>query len=223
MGDHRQLFTNLIKDVEGHREDVYSDSKGNPTIGTGMNLNDPDIQGLLQVSNIDPEEVKSGRRKLASEELSDLHNKYMDKREQLIKSKFGPDLYETLKPNEKAAILSLGYQSLNNLGPKLTGYIANNDPLNAAKEMLLNTNKDRDPGILSRRLKEAEMYAGPLDFSSTFKIMTPEEKSSLKNIMENTSNENTRQELLKKYSPYIGDIQSQNFQRLFQPVLPKGK
>lgn len=214
--DYRQYFDPLIKDVEGHSNDVYSDSKGKSTVGTGLNLDDGTVQGLMKMRGYDPAEVKAGTRNIASEDLSGIHDAYINDREKLVSGKMGPDLYNTLQPHEKAAMMSMGYQSLNNLGPALTGAISGNDKIAAIREMVLNTNKDQDPGVLSRRMKEAELYGGPLDFASAFKVMSPEEKQKLSKIIEKTQNENTRKELQDKYGPYLNTgPEPQQFLKLF--------
>lgn len=201
--EYRKLFDPLIKDVEGFDKDPYMDQNNNATVGTGLNLEDPDVQGLMNLRNINPEEVKSGQRKLASEELDDIHNSYLDKREKLVRDKLGGDLYDTLQPHEKASIMSMGYQSLNNIGPNLTQSIAGGDKIGAIREMILNTNKDKDPGIAVRRFKEAETYGGPLDFGLSFKTLEPEQKQQLLDMIGKIKNENTRAEVLKKYGPYL--------------------
>ena len=216
MGEYRKYFDPLIKSVEGHSDEAYDDSNGNPTIGPGMNLNDPTIQGLMSVRGIDHNEVRSGLRTVASEDLDGIHNDYLGSREKLVRDKFGGDLYDTLQPNEKAAIMSLGYQSLNNIGPGLTGHIASGDKPNVVREMLLNTNAKKDPGILSRRLQEAQTYdQDPVSFGSAFKIMSDEEKQQLAEILGKTKNEHTRKELMDKYGSYLGTTQpKQEFAKL---------
>lgn len=221
MSDHLKMFQNLIKDVEGFEPRVYKDTKQNPTIGSGLNLNDPTVQGLMHLRGIDPHQVSSGQMHVDPKQLEEIHNAYIQKREPLIKSKFGEDLYDTLSPNEKAAVLSLGYQSLNNLGPNLIGRIAEGDKIGAIREMLLGTNKDKDPGIMSRRLKEAELFGGPMDFAGSFKTMNTEEKKKILDTINKTKNENTRSELMAKYAPYMQEMQQQSsFQKLFKPELP---
>lgn len=217
MGDHIGLSKNLIKDVEGFNPNVYKDSEGNPTIGAGLKLTDPDVRGIMNLKGIDPDEVISGNRKMSEHELEDIHTSYLPKREALIKNRIDGDLYESLPPHQKAAILSMGYQSLNNLGPKLMGRVADSDAIGAMREMILGTNKQRDPGILRRRFKEAEMYGGPSDFSQTFQTFTPEEKANLKYILDDIENPHTKKELMDKYLPYIEGTPQQNFQKLFQP------
>lgn len=214
MSDYRSYFDPLIKKVEGESQDTYLDSKGNHTVGTGLNLNDETVQGLMNIRGIDPEQVRSGERKLASEELNDIHNQYLDKREALVRDKVGKDLYDTLKPHEKAAVMSMGYQSLNNLGPVLTGRMATDDKIGAMREMILNTNADKDPGILRRRLEEAELYGGPLEFTSTFKTMSPEEKQGLLGIIDKLQNENVKQEMMNKYGSYLNEAKPTQFNKL---------
>lgn len=222
MPEFKKLFNNLIKSVEGHKEDPYMDSKGNPTIGTGLNLNDQDVQNLMSARGINPEEVKTGQRKLASEELDDIHNTYVSGREKLVRDKIGGDVYDQLKANQKAALNSMGYQSLNNIGPNLTGYVASDDPIGAIREMILNTNKDGDAGILKRRLEEAEMYGGPLDFASSFKTMTPEEKAMVRDTLNKIQNEHSRTEVMNKYGSYLNDgSQPQQFNKLQQLLKTK--
>lgn len=221
MPDYRSLLNPLIKTVEGHQEDPYQDHKGNTTVGTGLNLEDADVQGLMKIRNIDPEEVKSGTRKLASDELDDIHNSYLDKREGLVRSKMGPDMFDMLQPNEKAAVMSMGYQSLNNLGPNFNSALAAGDKIGAMREMILNTNQDKSPGILARRLKEAELYGGPLDFTSTFKTFSPEEKQQVRSIIESTKNEHTKKELLDKYGSYLGEPDKLQFNKLQEMLKPK--
>lgn len=214
MPDYSQFFDPLIKNVEGYKDTPYDDHNGNPTVGTGLNLDDEDVQHLMKIRNINPDEVKNGTRKLASEEMGDIQNSYMDKREKMVRDKMGNDLFDTLQPHEKAAVMSMGYQSLNNLGPNLNQAIAGGDKIGAMREMILNTNKEQDPGILRRRLQEAETYGGPLDFNSTFKTFTPEEKTAVTSMINKLKNENVKQEMLNKYGSYLGQSQPQAFDKI---------
>lgn len=217
MSDYRKYFDPLIKNVEGHKEDVYKDHNGNHTVGTGLNLGDHDVQNLMKIRGIDPEEVKSGTRKLASVEMDDLQNAYLGKREGLVRDKLGKDLYDILPPHKKAAVMSMGYQSLNNIGPNLTQSIAGDDPIGTIREMLLNSNKEQDPGILSRRMQEAQTFSGdPVTFSSAFKAMTYAEKQKLNDILNKAQNENVRAELMQKYGSYLSnEPEKPQFNKLF--------
>ncbi len=207
---YKDLLSQHLKINEGVSDTPYTDQKGNPTVGVGMNLNDPDVRGLLKMRGIEPEEVTLGTRKLDDEESSQIHDSIVSNKEKALRSNIGSDLFESLKPNEQAAIMSMGYQSQNNIGPNLKGYLANSDKINAIKEMVLNTNKDNDPGIALRRLREGELFGGPVDFSSTFKIMSNEEKRKLMDTINSIGNENTKAEALKRYSSYLQDKPQMN-------------
>jgi GH24 family phage-related lysozyme (muramidase) len=182
----------------------YEDSKGVPTVGHGFNLDDEENQGIMKMHGIDPAEVKAGKRGLASEETEAIRDSILARKEQLVRGKMGSDFFDLLPPNKKAALMSMGYQSLNNLGPNLRNRMAQGDEIGAIREMILNTNADADPGILKRRLKEAELYGGPLDFSGTFKTLSSEEKQKIVEIINKTQNEHTKKELIEKYGPYLG-------------------
>lgn len=220
MSDFKSLFNPLIKDVEGFREEPYEDINKNLTIGAGLNLNDEDVRGLMNLRGHDPEMVKAGQLRLSPQELDEIQDAYVQKREPLVRERLGRDLYETLQPHEKAAIMSMGYQSLNNIGPNLTGRIAEGDKIGAMREMILNTNKQKEPGILVRRLKEAELYGGPLDFTQTFQTMNEHEKRQVRELLNAIENENTRKEVLQKYGSYVGETQPTQFNKLMKLLKP---
>lgn len=204
MSDYKNLLNPLLHEVEGSRSETYLDHKGIPTAGHGFNLNDEENQGIMRLHGIDPEEVKAGRRSLASEESDKIRDAILNRKERLVKAKVGDEYFDQLTPNKKATLMSLGYQSLNNLGPNLRQRMADGDDIGAMRELILNTNADEDPGILKRRLKEAELYGGPVDFSQTFQTMNSAEKEKLRNIIAKVQNEHTKKELMDKYGSYLG-------------------
>lgn len=204
MSDYKSLLNPLLQQVEGHSDDSYTDSKGIPTAGYGFNLDDEENQGIMKMHGVDANEVKSGKRAIATDESQAIQDSILNRKEELVRGRMGSDFFDTLTPNKKAALMSMGYQSLNNIGPNLRGRMAEGDEIGALREMILNTNADKDPGILSRRLKEAELYGGPIDFSGAFKTMNNQEKQQLIDIINKTQNENTKKELLDKYGSYLG-------------------
>lgn len=214
MPEYKKLFKPLIEAVEGRTNKVHRDINSVPTAGVGFNLQDADIQGIMGANNIDHNEVAAGNRDLSDPEIDAIQDSYMDKREPLVRNQIGGDMYDLLQPHEKAAVMSMGYQSLNNLGPSLKGYLSSGDKIGALREVMLNTNKQKDPGILVRRLKEAELMGGPLDFSSTFKTMSDQEKKDMLEMLNQIKNENTRQEVLEKYAPYLQGPPSNRFSKL---------
>lgn len=204
MSEYKNLLNPLLEDIEGNVPDVYQDSKGVPSAGIGFNLDDKETQGIMKLHGVDPEEIRSQKRSLASDETAAIKDSILNRKEELVKSRMGSDLFDLLPDNKKAALMSMGYQSLNNLGPNLRQHISEGDEIGALREMILNTNADEDPGILKRRLREAELYGGPVDFSGAFKTMSPEEKKKLNSIIEKVQNEHTKKELIDRYGSYLG-------------------
>lgn len=221
MSDYKNLLKPFLKDVEGYEEEPYLDSKGNPTIGAGLNLKDPEVRGLFELRDYNPDEIIDRKRLPSSEILDEVKDSYLDRRQDLVKSKVGPDLYEMLPANKKAALMSLGYQSLNNIGPSLTGHLASDDTIGAIREMMLRTNKDQDPGTMVRRLKEAELYGGPVDFSSTFKTLTPEERKSVLDTLDRIENPHTKAQVLEKYKAYLDSNNNPKFNKLNKLLTPE--
>lgn len=210
---YRDKFNQLIKDVEGVREDAYTDTVGKPTVGVGFNLEDPDVRGIMSLGGIDPDAVARGERSLAPDEISQIKQSYFQKREPMIRNQVGGDLYDNLDDNKKASILSMGYQSLNNIGPNLRKHIAGDDNIGAIREIVLNTNKMKDPGIQTRRLKEAEMFGGE-QFPQAFETFSDEEKKQVLDILSQIQNEHTKKEMLDKYNQFLTAPQPNRFDLL---------
>lgn len=204
MSDYKELLNPLLQDVEGSSSDAYQDHNGNPTVGSGFNLNDQENQAILKTHGIDPEAVKSGQRSLSPDESQQIQDAILARKERLVRGKVGSDLFDTLTPEKKATLMSLGYQSLNNIGPHLQGYVANDDDIGALRELILKTNKEQDPGILARRMKEAQLYGGKENFQNVFMTLSPEEKQMLAGIINKTQNENTRKQLVDSYGQQLG-------------------
>lgn len=221
MSDYKNLLKPFLRDVEGYREEPYLDSAGNPTIGAGLNLKDPDVRGLFQLRDYNPDEIIEKKRLPPPEIIDEVKDSYLNRREDLVRNKIGSDLYETLPANKKAALMSLGYQSLNNLGPSLTGHLASDDSINAIREMVLKTNKAQDPGTLVRRLKEAELYGGPVDFSSSFKTFSPDERKQVLDMLDKIENPHTKAEVLEKYKNYLQENNSPKFNKLNKLLAPE--
>lgn len=197
-----QKFVDLITEVEGNREDVYLDSMGNPTAGVGFNLQDPDMRSSMFSEGVDPDEVAGGTRSLQPEEISRIKQTYYTKREPLVKNAVGSDLYDLQDDNKRAALMSLGYQSLNNIGPNLRSYISQDDDIGAIREIILNTNKHKDPGTLVRRLKEAQVY-NPEKFASAFQTFNDQEKKFVLDLLNQIKNEHTKKAVLEQYGNYL--------------------
>jgi GH24 family phage-related lysozyme (muramidase) len=94
------------KQFEGYRDRIYKDTKGNPTIGYGFNLNDKNMRSM-----IDPA-VIAGVRPLAKEEADKI---FLARYNQAAKDAFaylGKDMLK-LDPERQAIIVDMAY----NMGP----------------------------------------------------------------------------------------------------------
>lgn len=197
------MFDPLIKDVEGYSNSVIDDGKGNPTVGNGINLNDEGNRALLSLHGYDPEKITAGEQDIDPDTINNIHNSIVRNKESQVRNKIGSDLFDTMKPHEQAAVMSLGYNSMDLLGPQMTEKLASGDRSAAAKEMILNSNKNNEPGVLRRRLKEAELYADPVGFAQTMKTLSPEERQQVTDIINNLQNDQLKQEMIQKYGSYL--------------------
>lgn len=198
--DYKNQLKTHLKDVEGFSEKIYKDSKGNDTIGYGFNLDAPDVAGYMQMNGYDRERLD--REGLPVEAADQLKDFVIGKEEDKLKKRL-PDVYDNLPSNEKAAVMSLFYNSPNLIGPDMTGYLANGDKLNAAKEILTKSNKNKDIGTGFRRMKEAEMFSGADQIENVFKILSPEERVELQKMVESSDNENVKRDVINRYGKYL--------------------
>lgn len=211
MDNIKKRLIPSLKEQEGYRESVYSDTEGIPTIGSGVNLKDEENRGYLSMYGKDPAKLESGEDTI-DEELNDrLLNNIVDRKLELSRNKLSPELWDTLNEDQQTVIGGLGYQSLNNIGPNLTNAIMNNDIPSSVYEIVANTNKSQSPGIQYRRLKQGQDFAG----ESFWDILSSFDRDTRNKILENLNkieNEHTRKEALENYSPYLKE---QIFKKLF--------
>lgn len=215
---YKSQLDKLIKGHEQFRDSVYQDSDNNPTIGYGTNLNSPEVPEIMRLHDIDYDQVKLGNRKLSEEEANKIKDAQITDKERYFNKMLGERVPASSELNDtkKAALMSMYYNSPKLFGPNMVQHLNNNDDINVIKEMLLRSNKDKKPGVLKRRLDEAEVYGGPQDFANTFKVMDNNEKRELIDILHRTENEQLKQELLKKYMPYLMP-QKPVLKKLFEP------
>lgn len=214
-----------LTDVEGYSTETYDDQKGIETVGKGLNLRSPATTASLLRLGHDPEAVKTGAVSLSDEDLGKAEDDVINQKRELfnnIKSQGFPQ--KEFNEAQEAAMLSLVYNSPQLLGPNLRQRLNENDDLGAMKEILLNSNKEQSPGIQLRRLKEAEMYGGPLDFQQLLKTMNPEEKKQVYNMLGKIQNEEQKTEALKKYEQFNPDYKPPMEKPVFfkMPKLLKG-
>ena len=66
------------KFYEGYRDKVYLDSKGNPTIGVGFNLNKPGARGKIEGVGADYDAVLDGSQRLNDRQIKTLFDNDMN-------------------------------------------------------------------------------------------------------------------------------------------------
>lgn len=205
---NKYLKTHL-SDVEGHSDHVYADHKGIPTIGTGINLRSPSAQKSILNLGYEPQKIQTGEAQLSPEELDQVHaDSLNDTRSvfETIKSQSFPK--KELNEAQEAALLSLTYNSPKLLGPTLRQHLNNNQDLDVMREMILNSNKENSPGVQLRRVKEAELYGGPLDFQQMIKTLKPEEKKQIYELLNKIENDEQRGQVIAKYGQFNPDYQA---------------
>ncbi len=101
------------KEFEGFRGKVYKDTLGNPTVGFGFNLNDPEIK-----KQISPD-IVSGRREMKISEAEPIFEKRYDIARKDAMSYIGPNVFNKLPEEKQNVIVDMSY----NLGRnKLGGF-----------------------------------------------------------------------------------------------------
>lgn len=197
--NYKSQLKPFLKELEGFSKDVYKDSRGFDTVGYGFNLDAPETAGYLAANGYDANKIRE--QGMSEEDADRIKDFIIDKEEEKLRKRI-PESFDTLSENEKAAVMSLHYNSPKLIGPSLQGYLASGDKLNAAKEIATRSNKNKELGVAFRRLKEAEMFNSNL--GDVFKIMSPEEKYELQQIINNSDNENVKRDITERYGSFLG-------------------
>jgi len=209
----RSLASPFLEKHEGFRTKVYFDGKKNPTIGAGLNLNDASNRFFLEQRGYKFDDIMAGKE-VPAEILRELHEHQLSKKEEMVKSMIDKDFYETLPENKRAALLSLGYNSANLIGPKLKEHMSAGNDIDAMREIVLGSKYDsHSPGLLKRRLEEAQLYGGPEQMQNMFRSFSNEDfdkynkaKSAIQNEHELQDFENTYGSYLKEDKPSFNKI-----------------
>lgn len=201
-----RLLQSHLDDVEGYSSEVYNDQKGIPTIGNGINLRSPSSSKAMNDLGIVQNTDEKSNPTFNEEDLARIKTNVIGQKKELfntIKSQSFPQ--KELKENQEAALLSLAYNSPQLIGPNIRQKLNDNDDLGTMKEILLNSNKENSPGLQLRRVKEAELYGGPLDFQQLLKTLTPQEKQQVFDHLNNIENDAQKTEVLQKYAQFNPD------------------
>lgn len=95
------------KEFEGFRDKTYMDTKGNPTIGYGFNLNDKNMRSMV------PSDVIAGRRPLSQQEADKIFMVRYNQAARDAMNYVGSDAMLRMDPERQAIIVDMAY----NLGP----------------------------------------------------------------------------------------------------------
>lgn len=96
---------------EGWRGNVYKDTRGNPTVGWGFNLNDKLVSSMI------PDEVKTGKRELTQAEAFPIFDKLYSRAEQTARDYVG-DSFDKLPETVRNIVTDMSY----NMGDKVKGF-----------------------------------------------------------------------------------------------------
>lgn len=208
-------IANFLKKQEGSSPEKYLDIEGKPTIGFGANLNSPETPQLLESMGIPYQDVISGKRSLTPEESDLLLNKQLEEKKKyfnIIKKHDFPNAQ--IQPNEQTALQSLMYNNPHLIGPAMRDLLNKNQKEDVAKEILLRSNKDKQPGIQKRRMEEASQYSGD-NFKDVVNNLSNEEKSQIVDILKSIKNPNERKKVMDQY-PFLSEIMpSRPYNRVF--------
>ena len=216
---YKDLLNPLLQKHEGFRTKVYFDSKGNPTIGSGLNLKDPVNVFNLEQKGFKLDDVLRGQE-VPEGILQELQDIQYQVKEDAIRKNIDPDMYEGLTPAKKASLISLGYNSMNNVGPKLREHIAKGNDLDAMREMVLGSKYDvESPGLLKRRLEEAQLYGGPEQMQHLFRSFGDEDKAKFDQAKSYIKNEHELSDFSQTYDPYMQEDQGPKFTKLNKLIM----
>lgn len=198
----------LLKRHEGQESSVYKDIKGIPTVGVGGNLQSPEIPQILEDLGTSREEVLSGKQLTPEQQEGLLDSQIQEKRNYFdnIRKRDFPEA--DITENEKTALESMMFQSPKLIGPNMRQLLQENKDIEAAKEILLRSNKEKSPGIAKRRLEESRMFAGDR-YQELVDSLTSEEIKEVYNLVNSIKNPYTREEVLKEY-PFLRQITKPN-------------
>lgn len=208
MDNRNKIVDKLLKshldDVEGYSSTTYKDQKGIPTVGAGISLRSPSSKKAFEEMGVDPNVDEMDKFTLDEAQ----QNIFDQKRELLgnIKQKYFPE--KQLNEAQEASLLSLTYNSPELIGPNLRQYLNEGKDLDVMREIVLGSNKEKSPGLLVRRLKEAELYGGPLDFQNLLKVLSPEEKANIYNMLQKLEDPQHKQKVLERYQQFAPDYKA---------------
>jgi GH24 family phage-related lysozyme (muramidase) len=203
----REIASEALAQFEGYKPGVYKDIKGIDTAGYGFNLDAPETKGMMKSYGYDPEDVRSGRVEIPEDVAKQIKEQLIDINQREIEKQFGN---LGLSNNEIAALTTLRYNSPSLIGPNLTKYLNEGDKVNAAKEIMVRSNKENNAGLARRRLEEAKMFTG-----GVLPDLTPEETMDLRSIFNDRPDTFEKRKLLNDF-PMLNPAQDKSGHPFFK-------
>jgi GH24 family phage-related lysozyme (muramidase) len=219
MGDEENkrrddLTAEFIKQHEGYSPETYEDTKGLETIGYGANLASPDVPKIMDDMNIDHDLAIQGRVRIGKDTANKIFDAQRQEKEQIFDNINKRDFPNSeITENERAALISLGYNSPKLWGPNLRSKLEANDDIGVAREILLQSNKSKTPGLQKRRLEEAKLYSGE-NWEKVYQTLSPQERKEIRNIILQIKNPHERERVLNEF-PFLRP--NMRFQKLRKP------
>lgn len=211
MPDYKSLLYPFLDKHEGYNAAPYQDNNNFETVGHGFNTENGDVQGLLSAHGMDMNKLRSGEQTLDQDTSHQIRDSLIDNHANAIRNALPS--FDTLPANKQAALVSKHYQLPKNFQELAPMVDDDSKQLDVMKAMTMQNAKN--PGVLKRNLDTAELYGGPLDFASMFKVMSPEQKRQIASTLGKIQNENTRKEVVDKITPYLDTVpKPQPFNRL---------
>jgi len=105
-----QNSMDMTKQFEGFVPTIYMDTKGNPTVGSGLNLKDKMVRGLV------PADVISGKRPITPQE-NDIAVNAMYDNAVMVAREYAGNAWYNMTPEQRASIVDMAY----NLGSAKLG------------------------------------------------------------------------------------------------------
>lgn len=124
-------------EYEGFEPNIYTDTRGNPTIGHGFNLKDKMVRSLL------PPEVLAGQRPITKDESLKAYGMLLGRARGEAINYMGQDTYDALTPQRQNIMTDMSY----NLGHKLNEF-------KDLKQALIN----KDYGQASAEMEDSKWY-----------------------------------------------------------------
>jgi GH24 family phage-related lysozyme (muramidase) len=197
----KRRFKDLIKPLEGQEKSVYLDSNKIPTVGFGANLNSPDIPKIFEAQGIDRDRVLSGEVSITPEQADKIMDAQLAEKRQYYDNIKNTDFPKAkLNLEEEAALMSMMYNSPKLIGPNMRKLLNENNKIEAAKEIMLRSNKGGVPGIQLRRMEEAQQFLGPAQLDSVLKSMSQDEKKLITDRINAIQNEEHKAKAIQRFN-----------------------